>query len=134
MISFASSLNRRFAVLFLLALSLPCFAQHLVKSVAVGTEPRGVGVNPRTGRIYVANVTDGTISVLGRGTVVTTIPVDTLPFEVAVNPLTNRIYAAGCNFFTGEGSTVVVIDGSTNRSSQISSSIRPVFSARKGLR
>jgi YVTN family beta-propeller protein len=90
------------------------FAQHVIGSVAVGNEPRGVAVNPFTDNIYVANVQSGSISVLHGHSVIATVPVDTLPYVVAVNPVTNRIYAAGCNFITGAGSMVVVIDGHTN--------------------
>ena len=44
-----------------------------------------------------------------------TFPVDTLPYVVRMETrITNRIYAAGCNFLTGAGSMVVVIDGSNN--------------------
>jgi YVTN family beta-propeller protein len=90
-------------------------AQHIVSSVSVGAEPRGVAVNPFTGNVYVANVTGGSISVLHKSSVSSTVPVNTLPFVVAVNHKTNRIYAAGCDFFTGAGSMVVVLDGNTNQ-------------------
>lgn len=110
-------LHSRLAFLFLfLMFSLStAFAQHIVGRVAVGDEPRGVAVNPYTGRVYVANVHDGTISILRAGSVLETLPVDTLPYVVAINNQTNRIYAAGCNFLTGAGSMVVVIDGRTNQ-------------------
>ena len=103
------------AFLFALLAFSAARAQHIVARVPVGNEPRGVAVNFNTGNIYVANVIDGTVSVLHKNTAVATIPVDTLPFEVAVNSNTNRIYATGCNFQTGAGSMVVVIDGSTNK-------------------
>jgi YVTN family beta-propeller protein len=104
-------------VLFLFVVSTfpALFAQHVVATVPVGSEPRGVAVNPNTGHIYVANVTGGSVSVLQTNTVIATIPVDTLPYEIAVDAKTNRVYAAGCNFFTGAGSMVVVIDGNTNQ-------------------
>jgi len=91
------------------------YAQHIVGSVTVGDEPRGVAVNSFTGNIYVANVSSGTISILQRRSLIATLPVDTLPYVVAVNSHTNRIYAAGCNFRTGGPSMVVVIDGHTNQ-------------------
>jgi YVTN family beta-propeller protein len=105
---------------FVLSLFLTCsisavFGQHILAQVAVGSEPRGVGVNPMSGFVYVANVDSGTISVLRKASAIGTIPVDTLPYVVAVNSKTNRIYAAGCNFQTGAGSMVVVIDGNTNK-------------------
>lgn len=105
-----------FAVVSLVfALSFSVSAQQLLRTVTVGTEPRGVAINQLTSTIYVANVTSGSISVIQRGSVTATIPVDTLPFEVTVNPITNLVYATGCNFFTGEGSKVVVIDGRSNQ-------------------
>ena len=110
-----SSLACLFSLFLFLSLSLAAFGQHIVGSPTVGDEPRGVAANPNTGFVYVANVHSGTISVLRQSTVFTTITVDTLPFVVAVNTKTNRIYAAGCNFLTGAGSTVVVIDGKTNK-------------------
>ncbi|HEY6767117.1 MAG TPA: YncE family protein, partial [Candidatus Sulfotelmatobacter sp.] len=115
-------MTNRFSLLRLLSLvlfmTLPLatvFAQHIIATIPVGEEPRGVGVIPGTGDVYVANVHSGTISVLRNNAVITTLPVDTLPFVIAANPRTNRIYAAGCNFLTGAGSMVVVIDGHTNQ-------------------
>ncbi|PYX46544.1 MAG: hypothetical protein DMG79_16190, partial [Acidobacteria bacterium] len=106
-----SLLFKMFGLFLFLTCSLSTvFAQHIVAQVPVGSEPRGVGVNPMSGIVYVANVGSGTISVLRKASVIATIPVDTLPFVVAVNSKTNRIYAAGCNFNTGAGSMVVVID------------------------
>jgi YVTN family beta-propeller protein len=104
-----------FLALFLTLSLSSVFAQHIVSRVSVGDEPRGVVVNPYTGRVYVANVHSGTISILHTGSVIATLPVDTLPFVVAINTQTNRIYAAGCNFLTGAGSMVVVIDGHTDK-------------------
>ena len=104
-----------FLLLFLTVGLSSVFAQHIVGRVGVGEEPRGVGMNPFTGQVYVANVHDGTISVLRAGSVISTVAVQTLPYVVAVNSLTNRVYAAGCNFLTGAGSMVVVIDGHSNQ-------------------
>jgi YVTN family beta-propeller protein len=104
-----------FLLLFLTASLSTVFAQHIVARVAVGDEPRGVAINPYTGLVYVANVHDGTISILRTASVLETLPVDTLPYVVAINYKTNRIYAAGCNFLTGAGSMVVVIDGRSNQ-------------------
>jgi len=113
---YRSRLSRLFFFALFLWVSLAtAFGQHLIGSVAVGDEPRGVAVNPFTGFIYVANVHSGTMSVLRKNAQTATFPVDTLPFVVAVNPKTNRVYAAGCNFLTGAGSMVVVIDGKTNQ-------------------
>ena len=107
---------RLFLLVACLTFSLSAaFAQRIIATVPVGDEPRGVAVNSYSGRVYVANVHSGTISVIHTGSVIETIPVDTLPYVVAINDKTNRIYAAGCNFLTGAGSMVVVIDGRTNK-------------------
>jgi YVTN family beta-propeller protein len=110
-----SRLFRLLSLSLFLPLSLATvFAQHIVGSIPVGDEPRGVAVNPFTATVYVANVQSGSVSVLRNRSVIATVPVDTLPYVVAVNQRTNRIYAAGCNFLTGAGSMVVVIDGNSN--------------------
>jgi YVTN family beta-propeller protein len=115
-VTYRFSLSRLSSIVLFLSLSFAAaFGQHIVTTIPVGDEPRGVAVNPFTGFIYVANVHSGTISVLNHTSLVTTIPVDTLPYVVAINARTNRIYAAGCNFLTGAGSMVIVIDGRTNK-------------------
>ncbi len=88
----------------------------VIATVLVGDEATGVGVNPTTDRVYVANG-DGTVSVIDGATnaVIATIPVVTppvfnsFPCSVGVNATTNRVYAAN---FTDD--TVSVIDGATN--------------------
>jgi YVTN family beta-propeller protein len=101
-------------------------------TVTVGGGPGGVGVNPATNTIYVANsaqdsngnpVPNGdTLSVINGATgkptdpagcaAVGTVPVGTGPAAVAVDPATNTVYAAN----TGDGAvqegTVSVVDGS----------------------
>ena len=72
------SLRSRLAFLAFLALLLTfsvstVLAQHVIKRVSVGVEPRGVAVDPFTGHIYVANVYSGTISARA-GTVMATFP------------------------------------------------------------
>ena len=63
-------------------------------TIQTGNSPSGVAVNPSTGRIYVANRGDGTISVIDSATktVVGTITVGDIPAELAINPATNRLY------------------------------------------
>ncbi|MFJ7818983.1 YncE family protein [Bacillus toyonensis] len=62
--------------------------QHLQIHILVGTSPRGVGVNPLTNRIYIANVTSNNVSVIDRitNTVITTILGFSWPFGIGVNP------------------------------------------------
>lgn len=80
-------------------------------AVAVGRYPIGAAVNPATGRVYVPNGGDNTVSVIDEATslVVATIPVGGLPCAVALNAGTNRVYIANVNT-----RTVSVIDGATN--------------------
>ncbi len=72
----------------------------VVATVAVGTKPDGVAVNPNTNLIYVPNTVtnydSGNVSVIdgGSNTVVATIVVGTMPYGVAVDPNTNHIYVA----------------------------------------
>src|SRR5262249_27738840 len=73
--------------------------------------PAGVGVNPATNRVYVANFGSDTVSVIDGATsaVIATVPVGPSPNGVAVNPGANRIYATNVG-----GNSVPVIDGTTN--------------------
>ena len=78
----------------------------VVATVPVGTNPYGVGVNPTTNRIYVANLSGNTVSVIdgANNTVVATVPVGSNPYGVGVNPMTQRVYVS--NFYSN---TVTVI-------------------------
>ena len=61
-------------------------------TIGVGNHPDAVAVNPYTHNAYVANRTDGTVSVIDEtsgsptGTVTATIPVGNSPDAVAVDP------------------------------------------------
>lgn len=59
-----------------------------------GTRGRGLAFNPGTGRVFVANPEDGTVSVVDGGSArfLTTLAVGRWPNRIAVNPSTNRIY------------------------------------------
>jgi YVTN family beta-propeller protein len=95
----------------------PIATYPLGTSCAGGTGicgPAGVGVDPATNRVYVANQGSGTLTVIdaNTNTVLTTISGFGGVNEavgVAVNPNTNRVYVAG--YFSNN---VTVIDGSTN--------------------
>ncbi|MBI1927874.1 T9SS type A sorting domain-containing protein [Candidatus Poribacteria bacterium] len=89
----------------------PTPAQTVVATIPVGNSPIGVGVNPNTNRIYVANSSDRTVSVIDgdTNTVMATVPVQMDPRGVGVNPTTNRIYIANRN-----SNSVSVIDGGTH--------------------
>jgi YVTN family beta-propeller protein len=74
----------------------------------VGAEPFAIGVNPSTGRVYVANVNSDTVSVIdgATNTVVATVAVGNYPTGVGVNPSTDRVYVANMH-----SDTVSVIAG-----------------------
>ncbi|MFB5664101.1 YncE family protein [Alteribacillus sp. HJP-4] len=86
-------------------------SNNVIATVAVGSSPRGVGVNPTTSRIYVGNLNTDNVSVIdgGANNVIATVAVGSGPTGVGVNPTTNRIYIA--NIFSNN---VSVIDGGSN--------------------
>src|SRR5438552_1275181 len=97
------------ALTFLLApLAL---AQTAIGTIAVGSAPWGVAVNPTTNRVYVANFNAGSVSVIdgGSNSVVATTGVGSQPYGVDVNPTTNRVYVANSG-----ANSVSVIDGGSN--------------------
>ncbi len=84
-------------------------AQSVAATVAVGADPRGIAINPNTNRIYVANESSNSVTVIDGATHATsTIAVGPRPQYIAVNPATNRIYVSH-----GGNSTQAVIDGAT---------------------
>jgi YVTN family beta-propeller protein len=86
-------------------------AQSVVATVAVGSSPQRVAVNPTTNRVYVSNNGSNNVSIVDGSTnaVIATTPVGSKPMGVAVNPTTNRVYVAN------QGSNnVSVLDGSSN--------------------
>ena len=86
----------------------------VIATVPVGTAPGGVGVNPTTDRVYVANSTSNSVSVIDGVTnaVKNFISVAANPRPLGVNPVTNKIYVGHGTFF---GRTqITVIDGATN--------------------
>jgi YVTN family beta-propeller protein len=78
-----------------------------------GAGPAGVGVNPTTNRVYVANQGTGSLSVIDANTnlVLTTIPVASAnqAIGVGVNPTNNLVYMGGLT-----SNNVYVINGTTN--------------------
>ena len=70
-------------------------ATNNTTTVAVGTFPCAVAVNPNTNQIYVANFGSNNVTVIdGATNNTTTVAVGTDPSAVAVNPNTNQIYVA----------------------------------------
>ena len=86
-------------------------AKKTTQRVAVGRTPAAIAVNEATGRVYVGNRSDGTLSVIDGATdkVVATIDVGVRPFAVAADPVTNRVYVS--NTFND---TMSILDGATN--------------------
>ena len=98
----------------------------ITQTILVGSGPNGVAISPMTGRIYVADGNDDTVSVIngrkdtvtstinGRTDTVTgTIPVGLQPDAVAVSPRTGKIYVTNTNISDGSAGTVSVISGRT---------------------
>jgi YVTN family beta-propeller protein len=80
-------------------------------SFAVGAGAGAVAINPATNRLYTANASANTVSVVNLSTrlLIATISTGADPGAIAVHPLTNTIYVGN------RGSrTISVIDGATN--------------------
>src|SRR2546427_5437303 len=85
------------ASLFLVSLGMVshnAFAAQVIATIPVGTAPTGVGINPTTNEIYVANSGSSSISVIDGATnnIISTIPIESQARDVSVNPVTNMIY------------------------------------------
>ena len=65
-----------------------------IGTIPTGLDPVGLGVNPFTNRIYVANSSDNTTTVIdgATNTVIATVPVGNVPQDAGPNPKTNSIY------------------------------------------
>ncbi len=86
-------------------------SQIMVKNIAVGAAPVGIGINQITNRLYVTNSGDNSVSIIDgeNNKILDSIDVGNIPKGVAVNTITNHVYIT--NF--GED-TVSVIDAATN--------------------
>jgi YVTN family beta-propeller protein len=115
---------RSAAVLAVLALALPlaAHAQTVTATLAVGTTPLSVAVNPVTNNVYVANYGSNTVRAIdGATNHATTVAAGTGPNSVAVNAVTNMIYV------TNSGSnTVTVINGATNGTTTVAVGTAPI--------
>jgi YVTN family beta-propeller protein len=86
---------------------------RVLRSVAVGSQPLGVGLDATLGRVYVANSGDNSVSVLDESNdrVMATIQVGQKPFfHVAVDETRHQVYVTN----NGDG-TLAVLDGQANR-------------------
>ena len=72
---------------------VPAESPAVVGTIAVGSKPWDVAVNPNTNRLYAANEASNDVSVIDEasGSVLATIGVGQGPSSLAVNPETNRI-------------------------------------------
>ena len=91
-------------------------ASNTTSTVAVGSNPAAVAVNPVTNKIYVANTGSSNVTVIdgatqhhlhGGGR-------QQPRYAMAVNPVTNKIYVAN-----NGSSNVTVIDGATNTTTTV---------------
>ncbi len=87
-------------------------ADPILATVAVGEHPGGVAVNSALHRVYVANFSDGTVSVLdGKAkNLLATVQIGGNPHGIAVNTANDKIYVG--NFAS---KTVSIVSGRTNR-------------------
>jgi len=70
-------------------------ATNNTTTVATGSYPKVLAVNPVTNKIYVANQGNRTVTVIdGASNGTTTIAAGSTPYSVAVNPVTNKVYVA----------------------------------------
>jgi YVTN family beta-propeller protein len=91
------------------------YPQASIATLPSGQGPYAAAVNPVTNRIYIANYTGNSVTVIdGSNHTTATVSAGIAPASVAVNPATNKIYVA--NFI---GATLTVIDGATNGASTI---------------
>ena len=113
-------------------------ADTVVSTVAVGSCPLAVAVNPATNKVYTVNNDNVryTATVIdGATNSTTTVSVGTDPSAIAVNPVTNKIYIVNTNvYFTnsnndinngGETGSVTVIDGADNSTATVDAGILP---------
>jgi YVTN family beta-propeller protein len=99
----------------------PANSQTLLTTIATGSQPAALAINPRTNKIYVANQNSNNVTVIDEATYSTsTISVGAYPTAVAVNPVTNKIYVANQT-----SNTVTVIDGSSNSTAVIATGRSP---------
>lgn len=103
----AGFVRRKFNIFLCISVLLSLFAVSIhsssaiaeptvITTISVGSGPVRVGVNSSTNRIYVANNSSNTVSVIEdtTNTVLSTILVGSIPFGVGVNSSTNLIYVA----------------------------------------
>jgi YVTN family beta-propeller protein len=92
-----------------MTVALEAKAQSVSATIPAGNGVRAIAVNPNTNRIYVANESSNSVTVIDGATNATsTIAVGPRPQYIAVNPATNRIYVSH-----GGDNTQAVIEGAS---------------------
>ena len=78
----------------------------VLSAIAVGASPRGLAVDPRGARVYVANYNDDSVSVINTrsNTVISTVAVGVNPLYVAIDPKGTFLYVT--NYGSGEISVI----------------------------
>ena len=90
-------------------------AQNVTATVAAGTTPNAIAINPTSNKIYVVNTGSGNVSVIdGNTNSVSTIGAGTNPTALAINSITNRIYVTNSS-----SNNVTVINGATNATTTV---------------
>jgi uncharacterized protein (TIGR03437 family) len=92
-------------------------AQTLTATIGVGASPGGIAVNAATNKIYVANPSSNSATIIdGASNSTITIPIagSNQPAGFAINSTTNKIYVAN-----GNDNAVSIIDGATNSTTYV---------------
>jgi YVTN family beta-propeller protein len=95
---------------------------NLTSTITTGALPRGLAVDPDTGRIYVADEdSNDLIAINSDGSGSSTIGTGTQPIDVAVNPATDQIYVANVG-----SDDLTVVDGKTFQTTSIGLGATPL--------
>lgn len=72
----------------------PAPSYAVAATIPVGNQPTAIAVNPQTGKVYVGNSGDGSVSIVttSDNAVAATVPVTGRPLAIATNPVTDRAY------------------------------------------
>ena len=105
----------------ILLIAWPCSSQTLLGTIAVGSQPEALAINTHTSKVYVANQSSNSVTVIDEAAGSTvTLQVGSYPTAVAVNAATNKIYVANQN-----SNSVTVIDGASNSTAPVAAGSWP---------
>jgi DNA-binding beta-propeller fold protein YncE len=108
-------------------------ATKATSQIAVGGIPSSVAVNPVTGTVYVASLSDSTVTEIDGATgAATLVQASVSPGQsglsfiaLAVDTATNEVYIASVNNSNGNEGSVTVLDGFTNAVTEVAEGINP---------